>query len=304
MCALSADTTVLTIKAVSKNNQHLTYAPLFTWQDASEFFHIDPETGAIKTGGKQIDYEKLSIFRMQFKAYESQTLFSTCLVVIRVTDVNDNSPVFGTEFYEGRVLENSPPNTGVLRVHAYDPDTGTGGKLTYSIADRDNSDGKYFSIDSTTGVITTKETFDRELASQKHFTVIIGATDGGNKLGRSYADIEVVDDNDVGPVFAPTQYSLSVKEDAPLGEIVHVFTAKDIDVGLNSLVKFYISSSGERGHAFHMKTISYPQNVGQLIVDGKLDYETNKVYNLQVISTDGRATSQPPASVTIEVIAD
>ena len=107
------------------NNKPITYSPLINWKDASEFFQIDPNTGVISTGGSSFDYERSSIFRMQFRARESDQLFSTCLVEIHVTDLSDNSPKFITESYEGRILENSPIGTEVIRVHAKDVDTGS-----------------------------------------------------------------------------------------------------------------------------------------------------------------------------------
>lgn len=112
------------IVANSMNNKTLTYIPLWTWIGASEFFHIDPKTGIIASGGKSFDHEKGEIFRMQFRARESNELFSTCLVEIEVKDLNDNSPTFAIESFAGRVPENAPTGTPVIRIYADDADTG------------------------------------------------------------------------------------------------------------------------------------------------------------------------------------
>lgn len=294
MCALFSGSTVLQIKAVSQNQ--VKYQVLFDNRKVEkdrDFFNIGPDTGVITTGGKAIDYEEHSVFRMQFLAKDIVTgLISTCLVQINVTDVNDNSPIFGAERYEGRVLENSPPNTGILRIQAYDVDTGEGGEVTYSI----DPYSPYFTIDRDTGVIRTTQPFDRELASQEVFAITCVARNKGSKpLERRVAvDIIVVDDNDNAPVFDPIEYSLSVSEDARLGKDVYDFTVKDSDFGVNAKAEFYISD-GNQAHAFHLNT------GGKLVVDNKLDYETTKEYKLKIIATDGRTTSQPPASVTITV---
>ena len=66
---------------------------------------------------------------MQFRAAESDDVFSTCLVEFDIKDLNDNTPKFLTETYYGRVLENSPTGTKVLRVNAQDVDTGSGGEV-------------------------------------------------------------------------------------------------------------------------------------------------------------------------------
>ena len=288
-------TVIVTIEAVSPNG--VLYKALSVnrkEQQDRDFFSIDPETGVIKTGGgKAIDYEKYSIIRMQFSAEDKKThLISTCLVQINVIDDNDNSPIFGTEEYEGRVLENSPPNTDVLRIQAHDVDTGQGGEVTYSI----DPSSDYFTINRDTGVIRTTKTFDRESVSQEDLTLTcVARNKGSNPLERKVTvKIIVVDDNDNSPFFDPTEYSLSVDENAPLGKVLHVFTAKDNDVGANAEVHFYISD-GNEAHEFRLLT------GGELVVDGKLDYETTREYKLKVISTDGRRTSQPPASVIIKV---
>lgn len=294
MCALLSGTSVLQIEAVSQNK--VTYQVLSDNrkdQEDREYFNLNPNTGVITTGGKAIDYEEYSVFRMQFLAKDTITdMISTCLVLINVTDVNDNSPIFGASWYEGRVLENSPQNTVVLRIQAHDVDTGEGGKVTYSI----DPFSPYFTINSNTGVIRTTQLFDRESKDQERFLITCVARDNGvppNKRGVS-VEIIVVDDNDNGPKFEPTDYSLTVKEDAQVGTVLYEFTVKDSDFGVNTNTEFYIYD-GNQAHAFHLTT------GGKLVVDDKLDYETTKEYKLTIIATDGRRTSPSPASVTIKV---
>lgn len=286
--------TVLRIEAVSKNQvKYYALTDNRKVQQDRDLFNINPNTGVITTGGKAIDHEVLAIFRMQFSAKDIVTgLISTCLVQINVTDVNDNSPIFGAERYEGRVLENSPPNTAVLRIQAHDVDSGLGKEVTYSI----DPPSDYFTIDRDTGVIRTTQGFDREAAIQNVFSITCMARNKGDRpLERKVSvDIIVVDDNDNGPVFDPTEYSLTVNEDAPLGKVIHVFTAKDNDIGANAKVYFYISD-GNEARAFFLRS------GGELVVDDKLDFETTKEYKLKIISTDGRKTTQPPATVTIKV---
>ena len=171
-------------------------------------------------------------------------------------------------------------------------------KVTYSIVPV--KDYQYFTIDSKTGVIRTAEIFDREIAEQKHFLVVVEAKDNGNPQlnSKSFVDIEVVDDNDNGPSFEPTEYSLTVDEDVPLGEVIYFFTVQDNDVGLNTRVNFFISE-GNQGQAFDVITKISP-NGGELVVEDKLDYETTKEYTLRIIATDGRSSSQA-ATVSIKV---
>lgn len=302
LCTLFADKSVLKLVAVSKNNLPVHYSILSAWKDAPEYFDIDPSTGLITTGGKSLDYEERSILRMQFRASESdRRVFSTCLVEINVIDLNDNTPTFGTETYHGRIPENSPPNTAVLRVNAVDADTVPAGKgITYAIVPGMRY-SPYFTIDPVTGIIRTKVTMDTEhIGQEKEFTLHFSASDGENPSRTSSADITLVDDNDNDPFYSLTDYSFSVREDVPMLYIVHSFTAKDNDIGLNARLKFYISD-GNQAHAFHLINVFSPKNEGQLLVEDRLDYETTKEYQLQIIATDGRSSSYPPANVIIKV---
>ena len=161
-------------------------------------------------------------------------------------------------------------------------------------------DYQYFTIDSVTGVVSTAKTFDRETAGQGNFLLVIEATDKGNPplSSRTYVDINVVDDNDMGPTFEHTEHSLTINEDVPLGEVIYFISVKDNDIGLNTRVNFFISE-GNRAQAFEVITKLSP-NGGELIVGNKLDYETTKEYTLTVMATDGRSVSQP-ATVSIKV---
>lgn len=161
-------------------------------------------------------------------------------------------------------------------------------------------DYQYFTIDSVTGVIRTTQIFDREIAEQAHLLIDVKATDKGSpqRSDTTFVDIEVIDDNDMAPVFETTDYSLEVEEDVPLGEVLYFFTVKDNDVALNSIVNFFISE-GNQDQAFEVIT-KFKPNGGELIVEDKLDFEATKTYRLKIIATDGRSASQT-ANVNIKV---
>ena len=126
-----AGTSILKITATSMNGQPVAYTRLMQHGDF-DHFEIKGD-GTIVSGEDSFDYETRPLYRMQFRARESDQLFSTCLVEIKVKDVNDNSPKFPTERYDGRILENSPEGTPVIRVHANDADTGAGGEVRSSL---------------------------------------------------------------------------------------------------------------------------------------------------------------------------
>lgn len=138
------------------------------------------------------------------------------------------------------------------------------------------------------------------MAEQAHFLIDVQASDKGSPplSSKTFVRIEVVDDNDMGPTFEPTEYFLTVGEDEPLGSVIYFFTVKDSDVGPNTRTSFFISEGNPNG-TFSMRNKLSP-NGGELILEENLDYETTKEYSLKMIASDDRSTSQP-IDVSIKV---
>ena len=70
-------------------------------------------------------------------------------VLITVEDVNDNVPQTRQPVYYPAIQENSPPDTSVVKLTAYDLDDEVSQKLTYTIT-AGNPQG-FFKIDQQTG---------------------------------------------------------------------------------------------------------------------------------------------------------
>ena len=56
-----------------------------------------------------------------------------CQIEIKITDVNDNYPMFLIRKYFGSVKENAPTDMSILHVSASDPDEGVNAVILYSI---------------------------------------------------------------------------------------------------------------------------------------------------------------------------
>ena len=90
-----------------------------------EAFSIDSNTGWISTL-KDLDHETDPMFTFSVVASdlgEAFSLSSTALVSVRVTDINDNAPVFAHEVYRGNVKESDPPGEVVAVLSTWDRDT-------------------------------------------------------------------------------------------------------------------------------------------------------------------------------------
>lgn len=71
-------------------------------------------------------------------------------VRIEMVSTNKHNPIFEKLQYDGRILENQPAGTEIIRIQAIDNDTGPYGEVSYSIPSKKMS--KIFSINNITGM--------------------------------------------------------------------------------------------------------------------------------------------------------
>ncbi|TRZ06233.1 hypothetical protein HGM15179_020872, partial [Zosterops borbonicus] len=81
-----------------------------------------------------------------------------------VLDVNDNAPIFIEEEFMGKVLENMPEGSVVLKVLATDQDAGVNGDISYQLRQAMGQSDSSFVIDPITGEIKLRRPLDFEAA--------------------------------------------------------------------------------------------------------------------------------------------
>lgn len=135
---------------------------------------MDSVTGAVTFTGT-LDREENIIHYLRISAYEIRSTDPTTaisesvstLVVVTVTDVNDNPPTFFANHYQGTASESSPiGHIAVQGIRAFDIDDGINAEFSFSIME-----SVPFAIDSATGVITVNEALDYEAITSYSFTV-------------------------------------------------------------------------------------------------------------------------------------
>ncbi|KAK2545143.1 Cdh23 isoform B [Columba livia] len=172
-----------------------------------------------------------------------------CLqVTITVLDENDNSPQFDiTSDSSVSVAEDSAVGKRVALVLARDPDAGSNGQVTFSLTS--GNIGRVFEIrttNNTYGEVFVARPLDRERLD--HYTLWIQAADGGVPPRRKehILRVNVLDVNDNPPVIdSPFGYNVSVSENVGGGTAVAQVRATDRDVGLNSVLSYYITRGNE-----------------------------------------------------------
>lgn len=113
----------------SDNNGKVTYL------GTTGTFNVDPNTGNI-TIVKSLDYETQSMYSLTViaKDHGSTPKQTSVVVKVIVDDVNDNPPKFPHDMYNCSVAENMARGAGVCYVTADDPDSGSHGKLYYTLS--------------------------------------------------------------------------------------------------------------------------------------------------------------------------
>ena len=185
----------------------------------------------------RLDYNKDKHYILTVEASDGQ-LKSTAVVYVNVTDSNTHSPVFDPVFYNENVAEDVPIGYSVAKVTAKDEDTGINAKISFSFV----KPVAHFAIDTATGEIKTAAILDRENENTYSFQVL--AKDHGKPSLSATASvfISVTDVNDNAPQFTKPKYTVSIKEDFPVGKVVIEVSAVDDDSGKNKQIQYSLAS--------------------------------------------------------------
>ncbi|XP_006274014.3 neural-cadherin [Alligator mississippiensis] len=257
-------------------------------QGANSEFSINEYTGEIHAN-KKLDREKQSIWRFLVLATDEngEGLTGFTDVIIEVSDVNDNPPLFlcmSDGCFMGHVPEGSPADTAVMDMTAIDlddPKMGLNAVLTYRITQnvQNEINLNLFSINPDTGTIyTVLGSLDRE--KEDKYLVVVEAKDGGGLAGTGTATILVSDINDHAPVFTQRLYMAFVSENTSVNTKITVVSAMDRDEGENAVVNFSILD-GDDDDKFSIETDKINRH-GTIRLRKQIDFEKpyEKVFNL------------------------
>lgn len=213
-----------------------------------DVFVVDRDSGALKLQ-KSLDHETTKWYQLTLLAqtlYENYEVVASVIVNIQVKDVNDNKPVFDADPYEAVVVENLPSGTAVIQLKATDLDSGTNGRVVYSLDPKQNFQeiSDLFAVNSETGWITTLKELDREKTDK--YIIAILATDQGDTVQHitgATVEVNVADVNDNPPRFTAEIYKGTVSEDdpPPSGVIAILSTTDDDSEDINKQVNYFIT---------------------------------------------------------------
>ncbi|XP_053101879.1 protein dachsous-like [Hemicordylus capensis] len=176
---------------------------------------------------------------------------------VKISDVNDNAPVFNRTQYMYYLTENNPRGASVCSMKASDPDSMENATVTFSITERGINDfiiSSYLSINSETGVVYALHSFDYEEFQEINFQV--KAQDGGSPPLSSNVSVTlfILDQNDNAPEIlypSPPMDGSTGVELAPCssepGYLVTKVVAVDVDSGQNAWLSYQLIKATEPG---------------------------------------------------------
>ncbi|XP_037317222.1 protocadherin gamma-A2-like [Pungitius pungitius] len=205
----------------------------------------------------ELDRENMSEFNITVIASDKglPPLSSKRTFYLRVSDVNDNAPIFQRGSYSAFVTENNTPGVTISGVHSKDPDENENARVSYML-DASDIGGfpvfDYVSINAESGVIHAVRSFDYEQIKQLVF--FVKAQDGGSPPLSSNVSVTILiqDQNDNPPqVLYPVQTGGSlvaemVPRSADVGFLVTKVVAVDVDSGQNAWLSYKLQKAADR----------------------------------------------------------
>ncbi|XP_077583752.1 protocadherin-8 [Stigmatopora nigra] len=222
---------------------------------------------------------------------------------VRVTDENDNPPMFSKSTYEVSVMENNIPGSYVTTVVARDPDAAKNGKVSYKILDSQAPNGSpistFVSVDSQTGSLYTVRSLDYE--NIQEVELIIQAEDKGSPplSSTSTIKIRVVDQNDnypyfTFPILSNNSAVVPLPLNAPASYLALQLSAEDDDEGVNGDLSFHILQGD-------LQLFSLNKDTGEIALKQWPRAQIGDVLELLVAVTD-RGHSPLSTSATVRFV--
>ncbi|XP_044883714.1 protocadherin gamma-A12-like isoform X10 [Mauremys mutica] len=224
---------------------------------------------------RALDREQVSDYNLTITATDRGTppLSSTTTILVQLSDINDNAPIFSQTSYTLYVTENNPRGASLCSLKANDPDWGENARVTYSITGTQIQEAplsSYISINSETGALYALRSFDYEQFREIRFQV--QAQDGGSPPLSSNVSVTlfILDQNDNSPHILhpsfPTDGSTGVElapRSSEPGYLVTKVVAVDADSGQNAWLSYQLLKATEPGlfsvglHSGEIRTARY-----------------------------------------------
>lgn len=256
-------------------------------EGTSQLCELDTASGNLLIS-QRIDREELcaqtTVCTLQYQLLLEDPLQAYSLV-LDITDINDNSPVFPAAEIKLDLVESTVLGRRFPLESAHDPDLGINSVREYKLSPND-----HFALEMSTQIngnaypeLVLKKPLDRE--AQAEHVLKINGIDGGHPVrsGTASIHVRVLDANDNVPVFSQRVYKASVPENSAIGTLIATLNATDLDDGVYGEITYSFSHLSDiMGGVIEINPLN-----GEVRVAGLIDYEEASTHELDVQAKDG-----------------
>ncbi|XP_053520112.1 cadherin-19 isoform X2 [Artibeus jamaicensis] len=259
-------------------NAHLVYSLL----QGQPYFSIEAKTGTIRISSKmdrELQDEYWVIVQAKDKIGLPGALSGTTSVLIKLSDVNDNKPMFQTGLYRMNVSESAPTGTSIGKVVAYDNDIGDNAEMEYIIEDDSQTFDIITNHETQEGIVVLKKKVDFEQQNNYRIKAKVKNPHVDEQLLKYHAETSTtiikvqVGDEDEPPVFHLPNYVFEISEGSPPGSSVGRVSAMDPDQK-GSPIRYSIHVTGSSEFCI--------DDNGTIFTVSPLDRETSAWQNLSI----------------------
>lgn len=257
-----------------------------SWKQAPDYEHpLDPPFPGSPTAVDEL-------YDVQVRATDAAGNFTDRLLTFRVTNVNDNAPVFSSA--AAASLSENAAGT-VYDADATDADNL--GPLTYSLG---GSDAARFDIDAATGVVSFKQSPNFEAPQDANannvYDIVVTASDGTLSTSRTVA-ITVTNVNDNAPVVtSAAAASVAENSTGPAYQI----QANDAD----NIGTLSYSLGGTDAGRFTINAAGAVSFISPPNFEAPTDAGGNNVYDIVVTASDGTLSTSKAVAITVTDVAE
>ncbi|XP_057555390.1 cadherin-19 isoform X2 [Hippopotamus amphibius kiboko] len=264
----------------SGNNARLLYSLL----QGPPYFSIEPTTGVIRISSKmdrELQDEYWVIIQAKDMIGLPGALSGTTSVLIKLSDVNDNKPIFKDSLYRFSVSESAPVGTSLGTIMAYDNDIGENAEMDYSIEEDSETFDVITNNETQEGIIILEKKVDFEHQNHYRIRAKVKNRQVEEQLRKYHTEASTtvikiqVEDVDEPPVFLLPYYIFEIAEGSSHGSFVGTVSAADPDQR-----KSPIGYSITRSKVFNI------DDNGTVFTTNLLDREISAWYNLSVTATE------------------
>ncbi|XP_019342707.2 protocadherin beta-16 [Alligator mississippiensis] len=284
------------------SNGEISYSIIQNSEENRQTFMINPITGEIRLK-RVLDFEEMENYEIDVQATDGGGLSAHCKVLVKVLDLNDNSPEVTITSLSSPIPEDAPPETVVALFSVRDRDSGDNGRTSCSI--EDHVPFTLTPLPKNSYFLKTEISLDRESVSEYNITIVARDQGAPSLSAEQRIRVRVSDINDNAPVFSQAAYTMHVRENTAPGTAIGTVRAADADAEHNARVTYSLVPAGAGAGALPVLAyVAVNSADGSVYALRSLDYEQTRQLEVGVRATDAGSPALSSEAVVRVVVLD